>query len=106
MYPSRKSLLALALVGALSGTSTLAPAHAPGIPGGVVHPVVVQLGTVDSGIRRRRRIRRSKLRAILSRPVFVLRGIASRIHATSARIQARRPPSDSFARGPPRSSGS
>lgn len=105
MYLSRRSLLPLALVVALSGMSTLAPAHAAGAPGGVAHPAVVQLATADRGIRRRRRIRSTKVRAILWWPVCRRRGASSRIHAASASFQTPRPPSDSFARGPPRASG-
>jgi hypothetical protein len=105
MYRSRKSPISLALVVAMLGMSTLAPAHAPGAPGGVVHPAVVQLATADTVIRRRRYIQRAKVRAIRSRRVCRLRGAASRIYARSVSFQTRRPPSDSFSRGPPRSPG-
>src|ERR1700745_3021387 len=105
MYLSRKSLLPLALVVGLFGSPTLAPAHAPGTPGGMAHPAVVQLATADGGIRRRRRVRGAIVRGILWRAVGYLRGAAGRSRPAGENLQARRPHHDSFARGPPRSPG-
>src|SRR4051794_13630345 len=104
MYPPRKSLLSLALVVGLVGTPTLAPGPAVGHPGGVVHPAVVQLATDERGIRRRRRARGAKVRAILWRAVGRVHRVAVTTPAAGERLQKRRPPHESLARGPPRSS--
>ncbi len=103
MYLPRKSLLPLALAIGLFGTPMLTPVHAPGTPGGVAHPPAVQLQAAERVTRRRRRIRGSKVRALLSRAVGGVRGAAMRIHATNTRLQTRRAPHDVLARGPPRS---
>jgi hypothetical protein len=103
MYPSRKSLLSLALVVGLCATPTLAAVHAPGAPGGVLHPLVVQLANTDGAARRRRRVRGAKVYAILRPAARRLRGAVKRIRATDERHQARRAPHDWDARGPPRS---
>jgi len=105
MYLSRKSLLPLALVVGLFGTPTLTAVHAPGAPGGVAHPPAVQIAAAERGMRRRRQIRRAKVREVLKRAVTGLRDAAKRIRAADERLQTRRPPHDSLARGPPRSPG-
>jgi len=103
MYVPRKSLLPLALVVGLFGT-TPGPGHAQRAPGGVGHPPVVQLAIADTGIRRqRRRIRRRKVRGILSRLVGRLRDAAGRTRSAAERIRSRRAHHDRLARGPPRS---
>jgi hypothetical protein len=101
MYLSRKSLLPLALVVGFFGTPTVTLMHAPGAPGGVAHPSAVQLAPAERGTRLRRQIRGSQVRAVLRRGVGGLRGAAKRICAAAERLQTRRPPRDSFARGPP-----
>lgn len=103
MYPSRKRLLSLALVVGSFAAPTLAAVHAPGAPGGVLHPLVVQPATTDGATRRRRRVRGEKVRAIQRRAVRRLRGAVKQIRATDERHQARRAPHDWDARGPPRS---
>lgn len=103
MYPSRKSLLSLALVVGLCAAPTLAAVHAPGAPGGVLHPLVVQLANADGVPRRRRRVRGVKARAIHRRAIHRLRGAVKRIRATDEGHRARRAPHDWDARGPPRS---
>jgi hypothetical protein len=106
MNLSRKSLLPLALVVGLFGTPTLGSVHDAGAHGGgVVHPSVVQLAADERGIRRRRRVRAANVRATLWRAVGRLRDAAKVICAAGESLQTRRPPQDSFARGPPRSSG-
>lgn len=105
MYLSRKSVLSLALVVGLLGGPTLASAHAPGAPGGVMHPPVALLATADAATGRRRRARRAKVHAIRRRLTRVLRRAVNRIRATDASHHARRPPHDWVARGPPRSLG-
>jgi hypothetical protein len=105
MYLSRKSLLPLALVVGLFGAPTLTPVHVPGAPGGVAHPPAVQLAAAERGTPRRRQIRGAKVRAVLRLTGGGLRGAAKRIRAAGKRLQTRRPPHDSFARGPPRSPG-
>jgi hypothetical protein len=105
MNLSRKSLLPLALVVGLFGTPTLASVHDAGAHGGVVHPSVLQPAADERGIRRRRRVRAANVRATLWRPVGRLRDAAKVICAAGESLQTRRPPQDSFARGPPRSSG-
>jgi hypothetical protein len=106
MCLSRKSfLLPIALVVGLFGTPTLTAVHVPGVPGGVAHPPVVQLAAGGRRTRRRRQIRGAKVRAVLRRAVSRLRGAAKRIRAVDERVQTRRAPHDSFARGPPRSLG-
>jgi hypothetical protein len=101
MYLSRKSLLPLALVVGFFGTPTVTLVHAPGAPGGVAHPPAVQLAAAERGTRLRRQIRGAQVRAVLRRTVGGLRGAAKRIRASGERLQTRRPPRDSFARGPP-----
>src|ERR1700744_5843749 len=98
MYLSRKSLLPLALVVGMFGTPALAPAHAPGAPGGGAHPPAVQLATADGGIRRRRRVRGAKVRGILWRAVSCLRGAASRTRPAGERVQSQRRQYHWFAR--------
>ena len=105
MYLSRKSLLPLALVVGLFATPTLTAVHVPGAPGGVAHPRAVQLAAAERGTRRRRQIQGAKARVVLRRAVGGLRGAAKRIRAAGERLQTRRPPLDSLARGPPRSPG-
>src|SRR4051794_15306065 len=105
MYRSCKSLLSLALAVGLVGTPALASGHLAGAPGGVVHPALVQLATSDRGIRRRSRVRGAKVRVILRQAVGRLRRVAGTIPAAGERAPRRRPPHDSFARGPPGSSG-
>jgi hypothetical protein len=105
MYLSRKSLLPLALVVSLFGTPTLTAVHVPGAPGGVAHPPAVQLAAAERGTRRRRQILGAKVRVVVRRAVGGLRGAAKRIRVAGERLQTRRPPRDSFARGPPRSPG-
>jgi hypothetical protein len=103
MYPSRKRLLSLALVVGLFAAPTLAAVHAPGAPGGVLHPLVVQPATTDGATRRRRRVRGEKVHAFQRRVVRRLRGAVKRIPATDESRHTRRPPHDWDARGPPRS---
>ena len=105
MYLSRKSLLPLALVVGLFAAPTVTPVHVPGAPGGVVHPPAVQLAAAERGTRLRRQIRGAKVRAVLRRAVGGPRGAAKRIRAAGERLATRRPPHDSYARGPPRSPG-
>ena len=105
MYLSRKSLLPLALVVGLFGTATLAPAHAPGTPGGAMHLPAVQLATADGGIRRRRRVRGAKLRAILWWAIGRRRRAADRSDPALERLPAERSRHDWLARGPPRRPG-
>src|SRR5450631_819147 len=105
MYLSRKSLLPLALVVGLFGTPTLTAVHVAGAPAGVTHPPAVQLTAAEPGIRRQRQFRGAKVRVALKRAVSRLRGAAKRIRAADQCLQARRPPYDSLARGPPRSRG-
>ena len=103
MYPSRKSVLSLALVVGLCAAPSLAAVHAPGAPGGVLHPLVVQPANTDGARRRRRGVRGVKPHAIHRRALRRLRGAVKRIRATDERHQARRAPHDWDARGPPRS---
>jgi hypothetical protein len=105
MYLSRKSLLPLTLVVGLFGTPTLTAVHLPGAPGGVAHPPAVQLAAAERGTRRGRRIRRAKVRVVLSLTVSGLRGAAKRIRGADEHLQTRRPPHNSLARGPPHSPG-
>jgi hypothetical protein len=105
MYLSRKSLLPLALIVGLFGTPTLAAVHVPGAPGGVAHPPAVQLADAERRTRLRRQIRGAKVRVVLRRARVGLSGVVERIRAAGERLQTRRPPHDSFARGPPRSPG-
>jgi hypothetical protein len=101
MYLSRKSLLPLALVVGLFGTPTVTLVHAPGAPGDVAHPPAVQLAPAERGTRLRRQIRGAQERGVLRRAAGRLRGVAKQIRAAGERLQTRRPPRDSFARGPP-----
>jgi hypothetical protein len=105
MYLARKSLLPLALVVGLFGTPTLTAVHVPGAPGGVAHPPAVQLAAAERGTRRRRQIQGAKVRVVLRRAVSGLRDAAKRIRVADERLQTRRAPHDSSARGPPRSPG-
>ncbi|HEY4828702.1 MAG TPA: hypothetical protein VIH85_18155 [Solirubrobacteraceae bacterium] len=105
MHLSRKNLLPLALVVGLFGTPALAPVHVPGASGGVAHPPAIQTATAEREMRRRRRIRRAKVRVLVRRGVGLVRGAATHIRAAGERVRTRRPPHDSFARGPPRLSG-
>src|ERR1700756_2954545 len=105
MYLSRKSLLPLALVFGLFGTPTLSPAHAPGAPGAMAYPPVVEFATADGGIRGRRRVRGAKVRRILWRAAVRLCGVAPSTPPAEQSVQPRRPRHHSFARAPPRSAG-
>jgi len=105
MYLSRKSLLSLALVVGLFGAPTVTAVHVPGAPGGVAHPPAVQFVAAERGTRLRRQVRGAKVRVVLRRAGGGLRGAVKRIRAAGERFVTRRPPHDSFARGPPRSPG-
>lgn len=102
MYLPRKSLVPLALVVGVFGTPRLSPARAPGAPGGVAHPLVVQLATAEPESRRRqRRVRGGKVRGILSDRVARLRKAAGRARPARQRIRWRRLHYEQPARGPP-----
>ncbi|MCW3065783.1 MAG: hypothetical protein JWN32_2955 [Solirubrobacterales bacterium] len=105
MYLSRKSLFSVTLAVALFGTPAAAAVHAPGVPGVVSQPPVVQFATLPRRVRPRRRVRRAKVRVIAwwARPR--MRGAAERVRSGRASVQPRLPPHESFARGPPRPSG-
>jgi hypothetical protein len=105
MYIPRKSLFTVMLVGALFGSPALASVQAPGEHGGADHPPVIQLATIPQRPRLRRRVRGAKLRLIARRIGARVRSAAARIRAGRESVQPRLPPHDSYARGPPRSSG-
>jgi len=100
----RKSLLPLAFLIGLFGMATPGPVHAPGAPGGIGHPPVVQLATVDPGNpRRRRRLAGRTVCGILTRAVTAMSSAAGRIRPAAERIRSRRARRHRLARGPPRS---
>jgi hypothetical protein len=105
MHLPRKSLFSLTLLVALFGMPSLASVHAPGAPGGLGHPPLIQLATLPRRARLRRRVRGSKVRAVLWRARLRLRGAAGNLRAAGESVQPRLPPHDSYARGPPRPPG-
>jgi hypothetical protein len=100
----RKSMFSLALVLALFGTPALASAQAPGAPGAVGHPPIVQLATLPRRVGLRRRVRGMKLRMITWRLGRRLRQPGVGTSAGSESIRPRLLPRDNYARGPPGSS--
>jgi hypothetical protein len=100
----RKCMLSVALVVALFGTPALASAQAPGAPGGVGHPPIVQLGTLPRLVGLRRRVRGMKLRMIAWRLGRRMRQLGVGTNTGSESIRPRLLPRDKYARGPPGSS--
>jgi hypothetical protein len=98
MFP-RKRIFAVMLVGALLGTSALAPAQASAAHSRVVGPLPAQSATISE--RKRARRRRTRVRTIVSRIGVRLRGTRT-IRPGRKAVQSRRPVLDTFARGPPR----
>jgi hypothetical protein len=99
MFP-RNRIFAVMLVGALLGTSALAPAQASAAHTRVVGPLPGQLATVVE--RRRRRHRRMTVRDIVWRLRRRVRdATASRTERTT--VHRERLSRGSLARGPPRS---
>jgi hypothetical protein len=102
MHLHRKTLAVAALVLALLGASAGRSARALGAAGGAGHGPVVQLATLEQRVRPRRRARGRKVRAVLWRTVRRVRTGEARTRTRGARLLARLPPHDSWARGPPR----
>src|SRR5579872_6872788 len=98
MFP-RKRIFAVMLVGALLGTSGLAPARASAAHNRVIGPLPAQAATVSE--RKRSRRRRSRVRTIVLRIGVRVRR-ARTIWPRRRAVRSRRPFLKSFARGPPR----
>ena len=101
MFP-RNRLFAVMLVGALLGTTALAPGQASAAHSRVVGPLPGQVATLSA--RKRLRRRRTRVRTILARIGVRVRG-AGTIRPGRKAAHSRRPLLDSFARGPPRPQG-
>ena len=101
MFP-RNRLFAVMVVGALLGTSALASGQASAAHSRVVGPLPAQFATLST--RKRARRRRTRVRAIVERIGRRAHG-AGTIRPGRETVQSRRPPLDSFARGPPRPHG-
>lgn len=104
MYLNRKRRFSAMLVAALFAMPGLASAQGPGARGGVDHPPVIQLGTLPSRPRLRRRVRGVKLRILARLTGRRVRAAVARIRAGRESAQLRLPPHDSYARGSPPSS--
>jgi hypothetical protein len=98
MFP-RKRIFALMLVGALLGTSALAPAQASAAHGRVVGPVPLQPAAVSE--RKRTRRRRVRVRTIVLRIGVRVRG-ARMVRPDRKAFRSQRRLLDTVARGPPR----
>jgi hypothetical protein len=101
----RKSVFSTMLVVVLLGTPLLGSAQAPVAHGGMGHPPLIQLAILALRERPRRRVGSAKVRAIARRTGRRVRGAVARIRARHDSVRPRLPPHDSYARGPPRSSG-
>ena len=100
----RKTVFVVTLAGAVLGTPALL-VRAPVAPGGAGHAPLRQVASLPARVRVRRRVRGAKRRAIPWRNGLSVAGIARRIRASSESARSRLAPHDSYARGPPRSSG-
>jgi hypothetical protein len=98
----RKTLFVVPLAGAVLGTPALL-VRAPVAPGGGGHAPLLQVASLPARVRRR--VRGAKRRVIPWWNGLRVRDTARRIRASSESVKSRLAPHDSYARGPPRSSG-
>jgi hypothetical protein len=93
-------LFPVALILALFGTPALGSAQGAGASG-TDHPPMIQLATLPGPVRLLGRSRRARRRRISSWIARRLPAVASVLGFGHQRIRPRRPPHDSYARGPP-----